>query len=182
MRFDDNSYIEAFLQRGEYPKIHDDIFHISRHLQDESVLDLGSCTGLLSKRLSMRNESVVGIEANPSSYSKSIPGENITYYNLKVEDQTLPLVKQIIIKHGIQTVYARRVFPELYNTGGVELVKKISALFAECGIRHIVIEGRIKTPKATNLLSNVDAECAVLSTHYQRIKTYKNCRILKLRE
>ena len=145
MRFDDDSYIEAFYQRGEYPKIHNDIFHISHNLRDEIVLDLGSCTGLLSKRLSTRNKAVVGIEANANSFAKSVS-------------------------------------PELYDTGGLALVKKVCALFAEVGIQHIVIEGRQKTPNATNLLSNVDAECAIFSEHYRVIKTYKNCRILKLRE
>jgi len=182
MRFDDDSYIEAFYQRGEYPKIHNDIFHISHNLRDEIVLDLGSCTGLLSKRLSTRNKAVVGIEANANSFAKSVLGDNIIYYNLKVNDATLPRVKEILILHGVQTVYARRVFPELYDTGGLALVKKVCALFAEVGIQHIVIEGRQKTPNATNLLSNVDAECAIFSEHYRVIKTYKNCRILKLRE
>ena len=107
MRFDDDSYIEAFYQRGEYPKIHNDIFHISHNLRDEIVLDL--------------------------------------------DGRPLPRVKEILILHGVQTVYARRVFPELYDTGGLALVKKVCALFAEVGIQHIVIEGRQKTPNATNL-------------------------------
>lgn len=181
MKFDDDNYVSEFLRNGTYPKIHDDIFYLASQVRGHNVLDLGCCKGLLSKRLSAINPLVVGIDASKAYIDKAVKGDNIKYVNTKVTEDTLPAIKGIIQEHGITVLVARRVIPELCETGGMQLCTKFAKLLQECGVEHIVLEGRKKCANPTNPLSSIDMELKVFEPYYNVIKAHKDCRLLKLK-
>jgi SAM-dependent methyltransferase len=179
-RFSDDKHIKNLLEYGTYPKIHDDIFYLSKFIEADNVLDLGCCTGLLSNRLANIYENVIGIEANKSFLNKAIKKDNIFYFNIKINNSTLDKVKDIIHKYNIDTIFARRVFPELYTTGGTELLNNLSTLFFTSRINYIVLEGRKPVKNATNPYNTLDREIEIFKKHYTEYIRYKNCSILKI--
>ena len=179
MRFDDDKYIEDFVKYGKYPKIHDDIYYLDQFIGNVPVLDIGCCKGVLSIRLAQKHDIVVGIEVNPNYIKKAIHHDNVNYYNLKIDFKTLNDIAHIIKKHGIKCAFARRVFPEIYETGGLELVHKLSEVLYENDVEHIVLEGRKPSKNAKNKLYNIEQEIIALDKHYACIKRYKNCALLK---
>lgn len=181
MRYNDSEYLTAFYENGEYPKIHNDIWAASEAFHGQNVLDLGSCIGLLSKRLSQRNLKVFGVEANKSSIARAVQGDNITYVNMKVEMQTLDAFGKLITDNDIVTIYARRVIPELYETGGMELVRGFGQTCFDAGIKNIILEGRKKVPHPKNILYDSDQECEALAQWFDVIGAYREVRILKSR-
>lgn len=179
MRFDDDKYIEDVKLYNKYPKIHNDIFYLSNYIQANNVLDIGCCTGLLSHRLANVYNYVIGIEANKKFIEKAIPKDNVNYINLKINSDNLNKLKDIILNNNIEVIFARRVFPELYDTGGIELLDSLCDIFNNCNIQYIVIEGRKPVRNAKNPLNTLDEEIKHFSKFYVQHKKYKNCCILK---
>lgn len=181
MRFDDDKYIQDVINYNKYPKIHDDIFYLSKYVDAENVLDLGCCTGLLSHRLSNIYNNVVGVEANKSFLNKAIAKDNVKYINLKINSSNLNRLREIMLLNNIDAVFARRVFPELHDTGGAELLDAVCDMFYRCNIKYVAIEGRKPTRNAKNPLNTLDKEIQCFSKYYTKYKEYKNCCILKLK-
>lgn len=178
MRFNDQKYIDRYNLYGEFPKIHDDIYIISRQLRHERVIDLGCCTGLLSARLAVRNDFVLGIEANKKYLDRAVQCPKVQYVNMRIDMDTLDDFHALVDKYKIQTVYARRVMPELYDTGGIELVKAFVKTCWDSNIKHVVLEGRKKVGSAVNGLPNVQVEVRAFLPFYWVEKRYNQCRIL----
>lgn len=181
MKFDDDNYVSEFYRNGNFPKIHDDIFFLASHVRGRNVLDLGCCKGLLSKRLSSINTFVVGIDASKSYLDKAVKGDNIKYVNTKVTEETLPAIAGLIKEYGITVLVARRVIPELCETGGMALCTKFAKLLAEYGVEYVVLEGRKKCANPTNPLSSIEMELKVFEPYFNVIETHKDCRLLKLK-
>ena len=181
MRFDDDKYIQDVINYNKYPKIHDDIFYLSKYVDAENVLDLGCCTGLLSHRLSSVYKNVVGVEANNRFIQKTIKKDNIKYINLKICKDNLCNFENILTENNIEAVYARRVIPELHETGGIELVNNICDIFYKHKVKYIILEGRKPTKNAKNPLNILDKELQCFSKYYTEDNRYKNCCILKLK-
>lgn len=179
MRFDSEEYLKDFYSNGRYPKIHDDIFSLDSYVRGLNVIDLGCCTGLLSRRLAESHPLVVGIEANRKYLAKAVKHENIRYVNLKINFDTLRDLEKIILRYNIKCVFARRVFPELWETGGNELVDRVKTLFYRYGVEYIVLEGRKSNSNAVNPLRNANTEAFWLESEYKTIETYKNCVVMK---
>lgn len=179
MRFDDDKYVDNFMNYGEYPKIHDDIYYLDKYVKGLPVLDIGCCKGLLSVRLAQSHDVVVGIESNSSYFNKAIHHDNVKYYHIKIDLDTLTDVAGVIKEHGIKCVFARRVFPEIYETGGLELVHTLSNVLHENGVEYIVLEGRKPSKNAKNKLYSIEREIAALDNRYDCVKRYKNCALLE---
>lgn len=183
MRFDSVEHLETFNKTGEYPKIHDDIFKLikSKELSAcKTAVDIGCCVGLISSRLVTEGyESVVGIEGNKNYIEKAIKDERISYKNYYVCGDTLDRLKEDTV--GIDVVIARRVFPEISEGGGVEIIKTISKLLHDNGVKYIVLEGRKKVSKPTNKLYTAKIEAMYLSEFYKPVSAYKDCILLKKR-
>lgn len=182
MRFDDDDYLKQFYEKREYPKIHDDIFSMSEYVPARNVIDLGCCTGLLSHRLACKYNSVVGIEPSEKYLAKAIQKDNITYVNMAILEETLPELKQIIKTYDIQAVFARRVVPEIYESGGMDLVKKFIATLYDAGVQYVVLEGRKSNKNAVNPLHSIAEEARIFDRWYLCSMNYKNCQILKRKE
>lgn len=180
MSFHSEELIYDLVVRHKYPKIHDDIFNMSSCICDMNVMDLGCCFGLLSNRLATRNKLVVGIEANKSYFDKCVANPKVKYVNLKVNMDTMPQIRQIVKENNIKALYARRVMPELYETGGLELCEAFAKAMYDTDVTFVVLEGRVKTKNATNFLSSIDREVTLYKDMYQVMLSYKNCRLLRI--
>lgn len=181
MRFDDDGYLKAFYELGEYPKIHDNIFKLDRFVKGTNVIDLGCCTGLLARRLVRTHNTVVGIECNKNYLARAVKHDRIKYENLKVDFDTLQALAEIIKGNNIECVYARRVIPEIYETSGFELVSALAETFYKNGVKFLVIEGRKSSRNAVNPLSSVEKEIAALQTYYYVSEKIGNCVLMERR-
>lgn len=181
MKYDSLEYIDNLKKKGQYPRIHNDIFKMHQFVPVKNILDIGCCYGLLSHRLSNVYEEVVGIEQNPDYAKHFICKNNIHYFNFRINKNSLNKLDKIIKKYNIKAVYCRRVIPELYDTGGMELLHYIKYIFIRNDVKYIVIEGRIKFKKAKHIFKSCYHEFSFFEDKYELIETYNNCGVLKLR-
>lgn len=180
MRFNDDKYLIEYYKYNQYPKIHDDIYNLSKKIdRNNNVIDLGCCYGLLSNRLSEYFNKVIGIDSNISYLEKAIKNKNITYFNLKITSNNLFELENIIRKEKITCLIARRIIPELYETEGFELLYIFSKLLYNNNIKYIVLEGRKYNKRAVNPLSNIDKEIIIFNKYYNLEKRYKDCALLR---
>ena len=179
MRYDDLDYCVGLINKGQYPKIHDDIFTLARFIDATTVIDLGCCHGLLSHRLGTVYNRVIGIEASTKYLENVIPRDNVIYVQLRIDTDTLPNLKRIIIENGVGAIFARRVVPEIWETGGDALCAEFAKTLYESGIRQIALEGRKPTKNPRNRLHSADKECEVFAGMYRVAERYKGCRLLE---
>lgn len=181
MRYNDKKHIENYIKFGTFPKIHDDIFYIGKMLESMNVIDLGCSIGMLSVRLSEQHKKVIGIEADNNALDIAIEKDNVKYINGKITKDTLKKLEDIIIDNEVRCIYARRVFPELFDTGGIELLDELKTLLSRCGVEYIVTEGRLKTRNSKHDFSDINDEIIFFIDTYKVVKRYKSCAVMKLR-
>jgi len=180
MRFDDLEYVKQYNKTGKFPKIHDDIALLDEYVPEGVVLDLGCCTGLLACRLAQKHKHVIGIEPNKQYLANAVRKENVNYVNLKICEQNMEQLKEILNNWNVTCVYARRVLPEICDAGGTKLVRSMLAMFKDCGVKHIVIEGRKCSKNSTHLLKSIEREKEMFSGLYVNIHNYKNCSLFTI--
>ena len=178
MGFADDQFVEEYKRYHKYPKIHDDIYSMHKYVDCKNIMDLGCCTGLLTTHLAETYPKVIGIEPNKNYLKKAPQPDNVTYYNFPITPKTLGLLDKVIKQHNIDTIFGRRVMPEIYNYGGDKLINSLNTLFYRNNIQHLILEGRIESKNSTHNLSNIKKEITYF-TNYEPIKTQKNCVILK---
>lgn len=178
LRYNSDEHIINFKKTGQYPKIHDDIIKLGSEVPSKVVMDLGCSIGLLSHRLSNTNDLVLAIEPSREALAKTIPKENIRYYNFKIQQNTLKDIALLIRKYNVDTIYARRVISEIYTTGGYSLVYALSDVFYKANIKHIILEGRVESSRSVHKIKNTDKEIELFSKNFKVYKRYKNCAIL----
>lgn len=132
---------------GIFPAMHDDITRMVHTVVAPSaglVLDLGSSTGLLSRRLSSDGYDTRGIEANASAiaagstagtYSPSVP---VRHWALNSTSGT-DLAEQVRAWR-VHAVVAHRSLARLDESGLA--VESIGAALADAGVRHLLVEER----------------------------------------
>ena len=180
MRFNDEIYLKQYYELKQFPKIHDDIFYLCQKLKGKhTAIDLGCCFGLLAKRLLFVFDKVIGIESNTNYLEKAINCSKIKYYNIEVNMKTLSQLEQIIKKYKVDILVARRVIPELYETGGEELLYFFKKTIYNSGINYIVLEGRKSNANAVNPLSTIEKEVKVFLDLYEIQEQYRNCILLR---
>lgn len=180
MRFNDNTYIDNFNEFGVFPKIHNDIyFTIIKNIKDNqlTVFDLGSCTGLLTIRLSNCFKKVVGIELKKDDIEKSLTRDNVTYVNMKLNAAN---INDLINQYNPELLVCRRVLPEISDNVEQHIVD-FSNVITKHKIKYLAIEGRQVSNKSTHLLSSVEKEISYFKS-YIEIDRYKNVSILKYNE
>lgn len=180
-RFDSPEYVNDYLERGAFPRIHDHIFTLTAmKTQVAPAIDLGSCTGLLSVRLVERLHLplVIGIEASAKLIAKAVTHPQVKYVNMRIERANFPRLAGIIKERGIKLIVARRVFPEIGNSDAA-IIPALAQVFDESGIEEIVLEGRVFSSRSLGLMPSSDKECELLGGRYKVMATYKNCRFLQ---
>lgn len=178
MRFDDIAYVSEFLRFGKYPAIHEPIFAMDKYLPVGNVLDVGCCTGLLSHRLATRHNLVLGIEPNGRYLENAVKKSNVVYLKQAISIEELPNIRNAIQKYRINIAYCRRVFPEIYDTGGMNLVREFIRTLAECGVKYVVLEGRKYSIKSVHKLCRIDLEVKCFEGFYKEIMRNADCSLL----
>jgi hypothetical protein len=167
-RFDCPEYVRAWQDTGKFPPIHDGIFALLKAKipvaeDGTTVLDLGSSTGLLSRRMADAGYTVYAIEgsvatSNVGREAGIYDGIEIMRSRLKTED--LRDLREWMHRQEISVVMARRVFPELDDYGVAP--QFLARVFAEAGVKHILVEGRLQRPYATHRLKSLSDEITAL--------------------
>ena len=179
MRYNDDTYIKNFIEHGIYPKIHDDIYSLDRYLDNSNVLDLGCCTGLLSRHLAETHNFVIGVDSEAKYIEKAIKHNNIQYIQMEINESTLEDFHKILVCNNIAIIYARRIIPEVYETGGKDLVNHLIQTMYDSKVEYLVVEGRKSNRNAVNPLKSIEEEVTALKQRYEVIRKYKNCAIMK---
>lgn len=179
--YDSLEYIVDLKKKGQYPKIHDDIFSLHKYIKATNVLDVGCCHGLLSHRLGTVYNSVVGIEPSKKYCKNLVPKENVTYYNFKVTNDSIFKLYSLLKKHNIDGVFCRRVVSEIYSTGGSKLVKSFVGCLVDADVKYVALEGRIKFKNSTHPLSDYKKEMAFFLNDYELIGQKNNAVALRLK-
>lgn len=181
MRFDDLAHVIRY-HKGEYPKIHDDIFHMAKkHVDGRNVMDIGACRGLLGARMIHMGvtDNVLCVEPNRRYMDNRIIVQGVDFANIHVKRRTMPMLSKWIIEHDIKVVTARRVFPEIVEGEGIQTVKQFAKMMMVAGVETVILEGRIKTKNAVNPLYDANREVWALSPFFIEVEAYKNVRVLR---
>jgi hypothetical protein len=179
--YNDQAHIDEYLNSGKFPKIHDDIASVIRKIapQHEPCIDLGSCTGLLAiQSIKIGRSLTIGIEGNKSDFNRAIPHSKVKYENFYIGSDTFGQLSAILKKYKPTLVIARRIIPEI-SMNNINVIKQLSLLFAENGVKHIILEGRKTTRNPKAILYNVRLEANCFMSEFEPIGTYKNCIALK---
>lgn len=181
MRFNDEQHIKDYKEYGSYPRIHDDIFSLDKHIPASNVFDIGCSTGLLTTRLADKHNTVIGIDSDVKALRQAdgIRKPNVTFYGGQINEKCLKEIEQILKRHEINVVYARRVLPEICDTGGLSLVEKVVTMFYNQNIKYVVLEGRQRRRNAKHVLKDVDKEVSRLEGLYKPIKRFNECVLLE---
>ncbi len=170
-RFDCPEYIEEWKTTGGFPTIHNGIFSLLCNVLpdvDGAVLDLGSSTGLLSRRMADVGYTVFAIEgsvatSNVGRAAGVYSGIEVTRARLRPVDMNS--FGDWLVTRDIRVVMARRVFPELDDYGCYP--QTLARVFAQAGVQHIFVEGRLPRPNATHRLQTLHDEIAALGPLWQ---------------
>lgn len=177
-------YLDQWKTLGVWPAIHAPMASFAvAHMRAESILDLGCSYGLLGARISHDAGGIpcIGIDADQKVIDAAVAaGVEVTFRCLKVSEATLPDLQAIIAEHQPKALIARRVLPELWgeNLPGGGL---FAAMLAECGVKEILLEGRVASERATNPLRSIHDEVALLSEQYREVVRSKALSYLVLR-
>lgn len=173
-RFNSTEYLDAWKATGKYPVIHDGIVRlfVAGVQQDVGrVLDLGSSTGLLTRRLWGKGYDVVGVETSRAAVAAG--REAGTYI---AEGRDAPAGPEVyrhqllpgqlhdfgvwLLEHQIKAVVARRVLPELDDYGVTPAM--LSDVLVHAGVEHLFVEGRAPRAHTTHRLPTLTQEIEAL--------------------
>lgn len=173
-RFNSTEYLDAWKATGKYPAIHDGILRLITGAVDQDVgpmLDLGSSTGLLTRRLWGKGYDVAGVEFSRAAVTAG--REAGTYLADSADAPAGPEVYRHqllpgelhdfgvwLLEHQIKVVIARRVLPELDDYGVTPAM--LSEVLIHVGVEHLFVEGRAPRAHATHRLSNLTQEIDAL--------------------
>lgn len=176
--FSDQSYIDNYNEKKEYPKIHENFMAMVTTYanENEPCFDLGTNIGILAVQLVDKGRSLcVGIEGG-KDFDRAIQHPKVVYEKMYITEETLPRLEELLIKYKPTLIAARRVLSELSfdpNTVG-----KVAEMFHRHGVKKIVLEGRVPVPNPQVKLWNSELEVEALSEYYLPTKKYKAVYLL----
>ncbi|QFG05747.1 methyltransferase [Bacillus phage 035JT001] len=182
MKYNDQQRIDDFNKYGVFPEIHDDIIEVVKRLPPEPTVDIGASVGLLSVRLGKYMTRVIGVEGNVNDFSRAVKGDNVFYLNYYLDSKKMRTFGKLLKCSNVKYAVARRVFPEIYDKGGLALVQAIGETLYNAGVEKIILEGRVRAANSKHILRDADRECEALKGFYEMEWKYKNVRQLKRRE
>ncbi|KWW97369.1 hypothetical protein LI90_4341 (plasmid) [Carbonactinospora thermoautotrophica] len=169
-RFDAPEYVHAWKTRGAYPRIHDNITTVVREELDPTdpgvLLDLGSSTGLLARRLTDAGYLVCAVQEPGRALDhgrKAGVYDGVPVLELRITPVTLPRLLDWVREQHVYAVVARRVFPELYDALGPNSFRDLAVGLRDAGARWIILEGRAPTTRATHPLNCAAREVDALA-------------------
>lgn len=201
--FADLAHVDRFLEGAHFPAIHDDMaatMELVPRSERTGALDLGACHGLLSIRAwAMGWDKVVGVDIDQRSvdvFNQHL--KYLTFGHVELEQATINVLTPDFERwltgmrnRGLDTILARRIFPELFVTTfsarkKPDVYKTAGRVFGQvahsCGFRRIIIEGRIWKQywnmKRGNPLYRIDIEMAALGPLWRCEARHEECAIM----
>lgn len=165
-RFNSAAYLDAWKSGGSFPAIHTGLFNlvITEVTPDVgAVLDLGSSTGLMSRRLADAGYTVLAVEGSRAALAAGREAgtyEGILASHWRLLACSLTEFSAWVELQQIKIVVARRVFPELDDYGVRPAM--LSELFIGAGVEHLFVEGRAPRSAATHRLPTLEYEIEAL--------------------
>jgi len=176
VRFDAPEHVHLWQKTGQYPLIHDPIVDYVRGAvspNDGPILDLCSSTGLLGARLYELGYTVCAVQEPNGALQfgyKAGVYRGVPLLEARIDADSLPAFLHYVSEQDVETVVARRAFPELWDAlGGRTGFGLLAAGLQAAGVERIVLEGRAPTRKATHPLATAAAEAAALVGHGWRL-------------
>lgn len=167
-RFNCPEYVDAWKDGGKFPNIHNGIFNlITRGVkpEDGNILDLGSSTGLLSRRLADAGYTVYPMEASRVAINEGTEAgvyDDLEVTQFRLRPSRVDEFIDWLTDHQIKVVVARRVFPELDDSGIPPAL--MSESFITAGVEHLFVEGRVPRANVKHRLHNLNAEIDALGS------------------
>jgi hypothetical protein len=185
MRFNDQSHIDNYKSKGQFPKIHDAIFkHIQEHVKKgDTVVEIGPCIGMLASRMidKIGVKQVLGIEPNKNHLLRAVKKPEIRYFNMPVSLETMPKVSAIIKANKPSVIVGRRVFSEVAEYGGgPKAVTMLAYQAKKNGVKKIILEGRIIVKNPVVDLWSADLEAKAFAPYYKVTAEEGNVRVLEV--
>lgn len=169
MRFDAPEHVDAWRSTGRFPVIHDAIVRLVQEEIDPragTVLDVGSSTGLLTRRLTDSGYVVAAAQEPGAALDAGrLAGlyDGVPVFDQRITPATLPDLLDWLQERGVTAVVARRVFPELHDALGPEMFGQLAAGLGYAGVRTIVLEGRQARSNTLHALGSRPNECEALA-------------------
>lgn len=168
-RFDSQQYLDDYVQKGTFPKIHDKIAAvIAARCPKVPAMDFGACIGMLTTRLveQLDMPSAVGIEPDRKNLGRALTRPNVKFYNMPIDQKHLMQLERIITENGVRLLVARRVISEI-GFNNFAFMPVLSESLQRCGIEDIVLEGRVYSARSTHPIPNADKEAELMSNHFR---------------
>lgn len=172
MRFNSIEHLQAWQRTGRFPAIHDAIAAaVNSFGCSLGYLDLCCSFGLLGQRLIRENGcDVVGVDIDADAIAAGqAAGIKAKLIHMPVKPDTLKDLVQICQSNTLGGIVARRALPELFGHD-LAFGETFTNAMADAGIKEIFIEGRVATRNATNPLSSIDKEVALLGSRYKQVR------------
>lgn len=173
-RFDSAEHLYDWQRSGRFPRIHDDIYNLVRSEvspSDGAVLDLGSSTGLLARRLHKARFVVHAVEADANSIdagrTAGTYGPSVPVRHWMLTPSQMPEFGEFLRASGVTIVAARRVLPELDDAGVKPAM--LGETLTKAGVRHLFVEGRAPRQDAKHRLRSVIDEVANLERCWKAV-------------
>ncbi len=166
-RFDAPEYVAAFLESGAFPRIHDAITAAvlaEVDPADGAVLDLGSSTGLLTRRLAGHGYRMAAAQEGGDALIRGAAADlyrGVPVFSERVTPASLSAFLEFVETCGVTTIVARRVFPELHDALGDSFALLPLGLKV-AGVRTIVHEARAVSTRTRHPLGTPGLERAAL--------------------
>jgi hypothetical protein len=179
--FNDQKYLDAYRQRGEFPSIHNQVATVLERYanEHEPAFDLGCCTGLLSVRaVALGRSHCVGIEGNKFDLSRAPKVPNVTYANFFLNTGTIGSFWSLLNSHRPTLIIARRVLPEIHHNNTETLVI-IPGMCHKMGVKKIIVQGRVRAKNPKTPLFCVDKEVEVFAKHYRETQRMGQTALLE---
>jgi len=183
MRFNSPAHLNLWEETGQFPAIHANVVAIAKiKLANYRGIDLCCSHGLLGTQLVEQGFDMLGIDGDNTAITASrVAGVSMPIHKLKVTKKTFEEVKSVIAMHKTEFIVARRCLPELFGED-LEFGQYFFKTMRELWVHEIILEGRVKTPNATNHLSSIEREIELLSPYYSLHTKQGNVAYLRSNE
>lgn len=185
-RYDDDSYLEAWQSKREYPKIHKNMYElVTATITSKTVMDLCCSTGLLGQHVADFGANVIGVEALQKSIDKAKSfGIEIPLIQLNIDNNSIDVLCEIIANNSVTGIIARRCLSELFVTEDKTSIDfKWANLFTkkivEAGIKEIWVEGRAEQGRSVHPIPNTETEIVCLESLFDVVVMRNRCAKLE---
>lgn len=168
MRFNDSAYVNAYIELGVFPSIHKSIISTAiEHVKGKRGIDLCCSHGLLGQQMMLHGFFMMGVDGDKTAVKLAKEHKIAMPITLTpITRKTLQRVSKKFLDFHADFIVARRCLPELFGND-LAFADIFFTQMKSIGIKELVIQGRVKTAKAVNPLSSIDAEIALVSPHYK---------------